>query len=243
MSTRVVIPPAAAAFVAVAKPSQSALPGSQIWTCESTIPGRTTTSASNSTSRDALSSASIGGTETMRPSRIAIERATSPSPHTTRGARITTSKVCVTPSSGCVACRHAFHGGVAEQLLRTRASRNDGCEHQVDDGSGHPRLEGGEADVGRTEAGDARDHASGVGADTGPQDQGHDRRPVSKRDLSPGRDTMERSAQAEEPWEDKDVYRHDRARHRHGDRADRRYIRECLRKAGQDKGQGCGDQA
>src|SRR2546428_1887405 len=177
MSTRVVMPPAAAALVAVAKPSQSVFPGSQTWTCESTIPGRTTTSASNSTSRAALRCASAGATEAMRPSRIAIERATSPSPHTTRGARITTSKVCVTPSSGCVACRHLFHGGVAEQLLRTRAARNDGCEHQVDDRSGHPRLEGGEADVGRTEARDARDHAGGGGPGPGPHDPGHDRRP------------------------------------------------------------------
>src|SRR5438552_18923989 len=147
MSTSVVIPPAAAALVAEAKPSQSVFPGSQTWTCESTIPGRTTTSTSNWISRAALNCASTGATEAMRPSLIAIERATSPSPHTTRGARITTSNVCLTPSGGGLVCRHAFDGRVTEQFLRAGASRDDGCEHQVDDGAGHPRLKGWEADV------------------------------------------------------------------------------------------------
>ena len=41
MSTMVVAPPAAAAIVAVAKPSQSLRPGSLTWTCVSTRPGRT----------------------------------------------------------------------------------------------------------------------------------------------------------------------------------------------------------
>ena len=44
MSSSVVTPPAAAALVAVSKPSQSALPGSLTWTWRSTRPGETTRS-------------------------------------------------------------------------------------------------------------------------------------------------------------------------------------------------------
>src|SRR2546425_8963891 len=243
MSTRVVIPPAAAAWVAVAKPSQSVFPGSHTWTCESTIPGRTTTSASNSTSRGARSFASTGATEATRPSRMAIEWAASPSPPMTRAARITTSKVCVTHSSGGIDCWHAFDRRVAEKFLDTGASRDDGHKHQVDDGSGYPRLESREADVGRAEAGDAGNHAGRIGADTGSKHERHDRGPVSQRHLAPGRHAMERAAQPEEPREDEHIHRHDGARHGHGDGADRRHVRECLRQAGQDKGQGRGDEA
>lgn len=49
MSTMVVTPPAAAARVAVANPSQSARPGSLTWTCVSTSPGRSTRSPASST--------------------------------------------------------------------------------------------------------------------------------------------------------------------------------------------------
>jgi len=45
ISTRVVMPPAAAAAVALENPSQAALPGSQICTWVSTRPGSTTASA------------------------------------------------------------------------------------------------------------------------------------------------------------------------------------------------------
>ena len=44
MSTTVVTPPAAAARVAVSKPSHSVRPGSLRWACESTRPGSSTRS-------------------------------------------------------------------------------------------------------------------------------------------------------------------------------------------------------
>ena len=51
MSTSVVTPPAAAARVAVAKPSHSVRPGSLTWTWVSTRPGSSTSSSSRSTTR------------------------------------------------------------------------------------------------------------------------------------------------------------------------------------------------
>src|SRR2546422_7697213 len=201
MSTRVVMPPAAAALVAVEKPSQSAFPGSQTWTWLSTIPGRTTTSASNSTSRDVLRFASTGATETMRPSRIPIERAASPSPLTTRGARITTSWVCVTQSNGRIDCRAAFDRGVAEQFLRPWTARDDGRADQVRDSPGHPCLESRESDVRRPEPWNAGNHTGRIGADTGSHDECHDRGPVPQRHLAPGRHAMKLAAQPEQPRE------------------------------------------
>lgn len=49
MSTIVVTPPAAAAFVAVQYPSQAVRPGSLTWTWQSTIPGITTLFPTSST--------------------------------------------------------------------------------------------------------------------------------------------------------------------------------------------------
>ncbi len=49
MSTSVVTPPAAAARVAVAKPSHSVRPGSLMWTCESTMPGEMMASPASTT--------------------------------------------------------------------------------------------------------------------------------------------------------------------------------------------------
>jgi hypothetical protein len=49
MSTKVVTPPAAAALVAVAKPSHSVRPGSLMWTWLSTSPGMSTWSSGRST--------------------------------------------------------------------------------------------------------------------------------------------------------------------------------------------------
>ena len=49
MSTRVVAPPAAAARVAVEKPSHSVRPGSFMWTCVSTSPGSTGISPASKT--------------------------------------------------------------------------------------------------------------------------------------------------------------------------------------------------
>jgi hypothetical protein len=68
MSTRVVMPPAAAARVAVAKPSHSVLPGSQTCTWESTRPGRSTSPAARSrVSRPASALVSSGSTATIVP--------------------------------------------------------------------------------------------------------------------------------------------------------------------------------
>ena len=50
MSITVVTPPAAAASVAVAKPSQMVRPGSFMWTWESTTPAISTESSATSTS-------------------------------------------------------------------------------------------------------------------------------------------------------------------------------------------------
>ena len=49
MSTIVVTPPAAAARVALAKPSQSVRPGSLTWTWVSTSPGSSTSSSASTT--------------------------------------------------------------------------------------------------------------------------------------------------------------------------------------------------
>lgn len=54
MSTIVVIPPDAAACVAVANPSQSVLPGSLTWTWLSTTPGITTRSPASKTCEEML---------------------------------------------------------------------------------------------------------------------------------------------------------------------------------------------
>src|SRR4029079_1555686 len=86
MSTRVVIPPAAAALVAVAKPSHSVLPGSQTCTCESTRPGSSTASGPSSTTREAGARLPAGSTATIRPSAIPMLRAASAASHTAPGA-------------------------------------------------------------------------------------------------------------------------------------------------------------
>jgi hypothetical protein len=66
-TTRVVIPPAAAALVAVPKPSHSVLPGSQTCTCESTSPGSNTTSGPSSTARRPQTRLASGSTAAIRP--------------------------------------------------------------------------------------------------------------------------------------------------------------------------------
>ena len=96
MSTRVVIPPAAAALVAAAKPSHSVLPGSQTCTCESTRPGSSTASGPISMTRGAGARRPAGSTATMRPSAIPMLRAASAPSHTARGARMTRSKASAT---------------------------------------------------------------------------------------------------------------------------------------------------
>ena len=83
MSTRVVMPPAAAARVAVAKPSQSVRPGELMWTWGSMKPGRmawspasTTWSAGPGTSRSEM--------RRMRPSLTTMAAGRTPSGRTAR---------------------------------------------------------------------------------------------------------------------------------------------------------------
>ena len=82
MSTIVVVPPAAAAFVAVLNPSHSDLPGSLTWTCESTSPGITTRSPKSTSARPSPIS-------TITPCSIRIDAGRTSSPKTTRVLPIT----------------------------------------------------------------------------------------------------------------------------------------------------------
>src|SRR6516165_442525 len=99
MATKVVTPPAAAALVAVAKPSHPVLPGSHACTWGSIRPGSTTTSEPSSSTVRAAAGLSTGPTASMRPWLTAMARACSGSPRspdTTRGARMRSSRSTVT---------------------------------------------------------------------------------------------------------------------------------------------------
>src|SRR5580700_2542811 len=98
MSTKVVTPPAAAALVAVAKPSHSVLPGSHRCTWGSMRPGSTTTSEPSSSTVRAVAGLSTGWRTSMRPLRTPMARACSGSPRspdTTRSARMRSSRSTV----------------------------------------------------------------------------------------------------------------------------------------------------
>ena len=90
MSTKVVVPPAAAARVAVAKPSHSVRPGSFRWTWVSTTPGSTASSPTSSSAAPAGTSAH-GATAAMRPPATWIAAGATCPPATTRRDRITRS--------------------------------------------------------------------------------------------------------------------------------------------------------
>src|SRR5215469_14731578 len=99
MSTKVVTPPAAAALVAVAKPSHPVLPGSHACTWGSVRPGSTTTSEPSSSTVRAVAGLSTGWRVSMRPLLTPMARARSGSPRspdTTRGARMRSSSSTVT---------------------------------------------------------------------------------------------------------------------------------------------------
>src|SRR3954453_4761152 len=91
MSTIVVIPPAAAAAVAVANPSHSVRPGSLTCTCVSTSPGMITKSPASRRTANPCSRSSYAPTRRMRPSRHWIVAGDTPSGRTTRVDRITNS--------------------------------------------------------------------------------------------------------------------------------------------------------
>src|SRR5215203_558659 len=91
ISMIVVIPPAAAARVAVSKPSQSVRPGSSTWTCVSTMPGSKTSSSLRCTVCSPVRSASSSSIAATMPSRIPTQRGPSPANVMARGARITRS--------------------------------------------------------------------------------------------------------------------------------------------------------
>ncbi len=100
MSRIVVTPPAAAAFVAEAKPSHSPRPGSLTWTWVSTRPGRSTcvSSTSRTCAEVVLTRSSPVAISTIRPSRTATSAAAMPSGRTARFARMMRS----TPASASV---------------------------------------------------------------------------------------------------------------------------------------------
>lgn len=91
MSTRVVMPPAAAARVAVQKPSQWVRPGSFTWTWVSTRPGSRTWSPRSSRRAPAGTSASYGSTAVILPSATATAAGRDPSGVMTRVERNTSS--------------------------------------------------------------------------------------------------------------------------------------------------------
>ncbi len=90
MSTIVVTPPAAAARVAVSKPSHSVRPGSFTWTCVSTTPGITTASPASSTGQPAGTS-SKSSTPTIWPARMCTAAGRGWPSVTTRRLRTTRS--------------------------------------------------------------------------------------------------------------------------------------------------------
>ena len=91
MSTRVVMPPAAAARVAVQKPSHSVRPGSLTCTWVSTRPGSRTSSPKSSSRAPAGTSASCASTAVIFPPETATEAARVPSGVITRVERRTNS--------------------------------------------------------------------------------------------------------------------------------------------------------
>jgi hypothetical protein len=91
MSTRVVTPPAAAARVALRKPSHSVRPGSLMCTCESTMPGMTTRSPASTTGQPGGTS-SYAVTLAMTPLPTWTERGDIAPAETTRRPRSTKSR-------------------------------------------------------------------------------------------------------------------------------------------------------
>ena len=116
MSTRVVMPPAAAARVAVQKPSHSVRPGSLTWTWVSTRPGSRTSSPTSSRRAPAGTSASYGSTAAILPSATATDAARVPSGVTTRVERSTSSRRTPGPLSPyrCSRPRHRIYFHVHE---------------------------------------------------------------------------------------------------------------------------------
>ncbi len=98
MSTMVVTPPAAAARVALAKPSQSVRPGSFTWTWLSTRPGSSASPARSVTSPS--TAAPYGRTSVTRPSRTTTSAGRSPSGRTARRERNTVYGEPVNRTSG-----------------------------------------------------------------------------------------------------------------------------------------------
>ena len=92
MSRMVVTPPAAAALVALAKPSHSVRPGSLTCTCASTRPGRRVSSGASSTTSSPSSPAPRGAMAAILPSRMPTSRGAKPSSPKTRSPRSTRSK-------------------------------------------------------------------------------------------------------------------------------------------------------
>ena len=92
MSTIVVTPPAAAARVAVAKPSHSVRPGSLTCTWVSTSPGSSTSSSARSTMRSAAGGSSYAVTEVIRSPVMPTHAEVSAPPTTSRSLLHTAQK-------------------------------------------------------------------------------------------------------------------------------------------------------
>jgi hypothetical protein len=91
MSISVVTPPAAAARVALAKPSHSVRPGSLTWTWVSTRPGRRISRPGSSSTAAASGESPKPATAAIRPARTVTVTGRMPSGVTARGARIASS--------------------------------------------------------------------------------------------------------------------------------------------------------
>src|SRR5438093_10348648 len=121
MSTIVVTPPAAAALVAVSKPSHSVRPGSLTWTCESTIPGDTTRSPASTTSPASTGTSSKPWTATIRPSMTCTDAGRSAPSATTRRPRTISNLPAFRKQHRLRLAPPAFVPGHAGRLARAPA--------------------------------------------------------------------------------------------------------------------------
>src|SRR5215472_10968381 len=183
MSTRVVMPPAAAARVAVAKPSHSVLPGSHMCTWESTRPGISTTSSSNLSSLAALSLTPGDSIASNRPSLTPMAHPASPSGRSTRGARMRRSTASLMVDGGAHGLWQLLDFRIAKDLRGIPAPRDQPDEYEVDDRAGGPGLDRRRTDVGNPESRCAGDEASRDSPDRGTRDERDDARPVADGQL------------------------------------------------------------
>src|SRR5688572_386745 len=130
MSTMVVMPPAAAARVALAKPSHSVRPGSLTWTWVSTSPGRMTRSPASSSGTPAGTSA-WPARSTITPRPMWIEAGRTPSSIITRRLRTTRSATIRASLTGrwrAVVASGADGAGYVPPHLHRQPGRGGGAD-------------------------------------------------------------------------------------------------------------------